>query len=150
MSESIADVLADLIARLDGRAAGLWVRAGESLRLVAFQPAPDLPDAVRDGFSEATRAVPLSSPDLSIVQAFVGKRPVLAVTETLPPETGSGRWLRAFGASCSLAVPVSGSDPHTTGVLSVAMRAVPSVPDEVAALLCLRGTGLLPAAPRDV
>ncbi len=143
MAEPMIEALADLNARLDGRAIGLWACEGEILRLVAFLPAADLPDSVRVGFVEATRAVPLSTLELSIVKARQEGEPVLAISETLPPELGSGYWLRAFGAACSLAVPVAGSDPGTTGVLSVATRTIPASPDAVAALLREAGTAML-------
>lgn len=149
MSESIPETLAALIARLDGRAAGVWVGNGDTLRLVAFQPSPDLPDSVRVGFTDATRTVPLSLPELAIVRACLEREPVLSIAESLPPDRGSGYWLRAFGAACSLAVPIVGSDPATTGVLSVAMRAVPTTPDKVAALLRTTGVALLDHSRRE-
>jgi hypothetical protein len=125
----VGQALDELLARHDGRAAGLWRRDGEALHLVAFRPAPDLADAVRAGFVAATNTVSLDATDLSVVRAAVEGRPVLAVAATLPPETGSGRWLRVFGASCSLAVPLPAADGRALGVLSVALR---HVPDEAA------------------
>ena len=143
MTTPITEALAALNARLDGRAAGLWVCAGETLRLVAFQPALDLPDAVREGFVSATREVPLSRRALSIAQACAEGTPVLSMAEALPPETGSGYCLRAFGAACSLAVPIAGTGAYPGGVLSVATRAVPASPEEVAALLRATGAAML-------
>jgi hypothetical protein len=138
MSGPVERALDELIARHDGRAAGLWRRDGDALRQVAFRPAPDLPDGVRDGFAAATLRVPLSATDLSIVQAAVAGRPVLAIASALPPDAGSGRWLRAFGAACSLAVPLGPS----RGVLSVALRSVPADPDGLAGAIRAIGDGL--------
>lgn len=143
MPESITEVLAALIARLDGRAAGFWLREGDTLRQVAFQSAADLPDSVRVGFMDATREVPLSLLELAIVSACLEGKPILSLAETLPPELGSGYWLRAFGAACSLAVPILGTDSGPTGVLSVATRVVPAAPEEVAALLRTTGATML-------
>ncbi|GIW88195.1 MAG: hypothetical protein KatS3mg108_2519 [Isosphaeraceae bacterium] len=106
-----------LIAELGGRAAGLWRIEGDALRLVAFLGADDLAKEVREGFEAATAVVGLTREELSIVRAVREGRVVVARAAELPPEVGSGYWLRAFGAERSVAVPVG------DGVLSVALPA---------------------------
>ncbi|MBX6312230.1 MAG: hypothetical protein IRY99_04825 [Isosphaeraceae bacterium] len=111
---------------LDARAAGLWCVAGDRLQLAAFAPAPDLPAAVAEGFARATDSVGLDQTSLGIVQAAMTARPAVSVAAALPAEVGSGRWLRAFGASRSVAVPLGDSSGRVVMVLSVAL---PEGPD---------------------
>lgn len=115
---------ANVVARLDalladfgGRATGLWRVEGDALRLVAFRAAADMPSPVREGFAAATAVVPLDRVELSIARAAREGVTVVARAAELPPEAGSGYWLRAFGAARSVAVPVAG------GVLSIALPA---------------------------
>src|SRR5207302_220236 len=113
--------LADLRSRLGGRAAGAWRVEGDHLALVAFDPAPDLPAEVAHGFEAATRSVDRTLVDLGIVRAATTGRVAVSVAAQLPADAGSGRWLRAFGAARSVAVPVVGDDEQVEAVISVAM-----------------------------
>ncbi len=132
--------LADLIRRFDGRAAGLWTFGEGTLSLAAFVAADDLPAEVASGFPEATRTVPLDRPDLAIVRAAMERGPVLTRAENLPAEGGSGYWLRAFGATCSVAVPIPGPDGRLAVVLSVALRRLPG--DAILVADVIRRVGL--------
>jgi hypothetical protein len=49
--------------------------------------------------------------------------PAISRAEELPPDSGSGRWLRAFGASRSVAVPIIDAKGSVRGVISVALPA---------------------------
>lgn len=94
---------------------------GDSLLQLAFEAAPDMPDAVARGFAEATRVVPLDRLELGIVKAAVERRTVVSVAVDLDPTAGSGYWLRAFGADRSVAVPRRDRSGTVVGVFSVAM-----------------------------
>jgi hypothetical protein len=113
----VSSVRADFCAR----AAGLWRLDGDRLILLAFDPAPDMPRAVADGFVAATRSVPLDPTPLGIVGAATTRAPVISLADQLPPSLGSGRWLRAFGASRSVAVPLLDSSETVRAVLSIAL-----------------------------
>ena len=119
--------LADLRARLDGRAAGAWIVAGDRLDQLAFAPAPDLPIDVSRRFAEATRSVDLARVELAIARAAATGRPVVSIAAELPPDAGSGYWLRAFGAARSVAVPIDGSGGTVGLVVSVALGMEPEV-----------------------
>lgn len=117
----LAAIVANIRTDLDARAAGLWRRDGDRLTLLAFDPAPDMPAAVADGFVAATRSVPLDPTPLGIVGAVVNRTPTLSLAAELPPDVGSGRWLRAFGAARSVAVPLLDDPDDVRAVLSVAL-----------------------------
>ena len=139
--DSVRDRLAALRDRLDGRAAGIWKVEGDRLVQVAFDPAPDLPREVAEGFAAATVAVDLARLELGIVEAAVSGRVAVSVAASLPAGAGSGYWLRAFGAARSVAVPVPGEDGPVALVVSVALGLEP--PNEAVAATILdafRGT----------
>jgi hypothetical protein len=92
---------------LNARATGLWHVEGDALVLDVFAPAEDMPADVAKGFSQATQRVPLSLRDLGVVRAALERQVVVSRAAELPPEVGSGYWLRAFGAERSVAVPLN-------------------------------------------
>ena len=106
-----------------GLAAGYWQLDAEGRRLVqvVFVPGDSLDPQVGREFAATTVEVSLSQTSLGIVVAAITGQPVVSRVEDLPANSGSGRWLRAFGASRSVAVPVQ--DPHGSvcGVVSVAL-----------------------------
>jgi hypothetical protein len=112
-----ADAALALVRALNARAAGLWHVEGEALVQDAFAPAPDLPPDVASAFARATLSVPLDRLALGIVRAAVERRVIVSIAAELPPEAGSGYWLRAFGAARSIAVPLDAG----RRVLSVAV-----------------------------
>ncbi|CAN5647577.1 hypothetical protein BH23PLA1_BH23PLA1_10840 [soil metagenome] len=126
-----------LRASFGGRASGLWVMDHENRRLrqVVFAPAPDLPAEVASTFANATRSVPLDRLDLGIVRAVADREPAVSVAEHLPADSGSGRWLRAFGAKRSVAVPLIDGEGIVQAVLSVALPEHPAEDSTVAALV---------------
>src|SRR4051812_32663029 len=106
--DQIRATVADECAAMGARAAGYWELDLEDRRLVqvAFVPGAGLnPDVGRE-FAAATLSVPLAQTNLGIVAAAVTGRPAISRVDELPPDSGSGRWLRAFEASRSVAVPV--------------------------------------------
>lgn len=130
MSEA-APMVAAIRAELGARAAGYWRREGEALALEAFETADDLATDVAAAFAEATRRVPLARADLGIVRALATAVPAVTVAAEEPAEGGSGKWLRAFGAACSIAVPLADDAGGLVAVLSVALPARPVEPGEV-------------------
>lgn len=113
--------LARLARSLQARAAGLWRYRDDRLDLVHFEPADDLPQPVTLGFSEATRSVPITAEGLGIVRAASAGVAAISVAQELDPASGSGHWLRAFGASRSVAVPLHDGAGQLWGVVSVAL-----------------------------
>jgi hypothetical protein len=117
--------IASLRVRLNARAAGWWRVEGDHVVLVAFDAAPDMPAEVSIGFVSATTTVSLARLDLGVVRAAVTNQVAVSRLDELPADTGSGLWLRRFGASRSVAVPTP------DGVVSVALGAEPE--DEIVA-----------------
>ena len=121
--ESMAAVVAETCTRLGARAAGYWRLDRQSDRLVqvAFAPGDGLdPEAARQ-FAKATALVHLDQAGLGIVAAAVTGEPAVSSVGSLPEDSGSGKWLRAFGASRSVAVPIQGPDGAVQGIFSVAL-----------------------------
>ena len=115
------DLDAALRARLNARAAGWWRLAGDTLELVAFAPADDLPETVAEGFTSATALVPLAATELGIVRAVLTGGPAVSRIEELSADGGSGLWLRRFGAVRSIAVPARDASGTIVRVVSVAL-----------------------------
>jgi hypothetical protein len=122
-------LLDTLLARLDARAAGVWRVEGDRLVQLAFKAAGDMPRDVAEGFAAATSEVALDRLELGIVGAVVERRRKVSLAAVLPEGSGSGYWLRAFGASRSVAVPVG---PF---VVSVALAEDGPTDNEVEAIL---------------
>ena len=97
--------LADAGQLLGARAAGIWRVDDADLVLTDFWAAPDLDPTVAEAFRLATMLVPTSRSDLGIVGAALDARPRVSIASELPPDSGSGVWLRQFGAVRSIAVP---------------------------------------------
>jgi len=123
--------VAGLLVALRARAAGFWRREGAALALGAFVPAPDLAPEVAEAFAAATRWVPLDRAELGIVRAVATAVPAVSIAADAPADAGSGKWLRAFGARCSVAVPLTDDSGAVVAVLSVAL---PERPAEVGAV----------------
>ena len=102
----VPERLADLARALSARAAGVWRVEGDRLVQVAFVAGEGLAEEVARAFAEATRSVSRAQGDLGIVRAATLGVVTASRTAELPAETGSGFWLRAFGASRSVAVPL--------------------------------------------
>lgn len=136
LAPAIESALGQVLAEFQGRAAGAWLVTSEMLQQFAFVAAPDLPRPVAQSFAEATRSVPRAKVDLGIVRAAVTGTITISRVSELPPESGSGHWLRQFGAERSIAVPVGRSE---TGppllVISIALGPEPPAADPVAARL---------------
>jgi hypothetical protein len=131
----------EVCAALGARAAGYWQLDQETERLVqlGFVPGVGLDPEVGRQFAAATAAVPLSQTSLGIVAAALTGQPAVSRVAELPADSGSGRWLRAFGASRSVAVPIRGEGGKIQGVFSVALTADSTLGDRLVAER-IRGT----------
>ncbi len=121
-----------LCGNLSACAAGYWQLDSLAGRLVqvAFVPGARLDPQIGHQFASATLEVELSQKNLGIVAAAMEGRPVVSRAIDLPEDSGSGRWLRAFGASRSVAVPIRGENGQVEGVLSVALPAEITLEDQ--------------------
>lgn len=131
-SSSPGAVVAALLRATGARAAGLWRVEGGCLVQAAFVACPEMPAEVARAFADATRSVALTEVPLGIVSAAVSGVPRVSRAEELPSNSGSGRWLRAFGAERSIAVPLRGAADTVIAVLSVALPSSRLNDDEVA------------------
>jgi hypothetical protein len=120
MPSSASSLVVSLRESLNARAAGFWRVLPDRLDQLAFSAAPDMLPAVALEFATATQSVPLDNPSLGIVQAATLRRTAVSIADQLPQDQGSGFWLRAFGAACSIAVPIE-QGGVLLGVLSVAL-----------------------------
>jgi hypothetical protein len=128
---------------LQARAAGFWrLGQGDSLERVAFDAGPEVPAEAARAFIEATRSVPLSQDDLGIVRAFLSGKTVVSRLAELPAEGGSGRWLREFGASRSVAEPIRDSRGTVWAVCSVALAESPLSEEIIAERIRAAALGL--------
>lgn len=124
-SPGVPDRLADLARALSARAAGVWRVDGDRLVQVAFVAGDGLAEEVARAFAEATRSVSRAQGDLGIVRAANLGVVTASRTAEIPAETGSGLWLRAFGASRSVAVPLFDASGSVHAVVSVALAESP-------------------------
>lgn len=122
-ANAIRILVRNICHELAACAAGYWRldRSLSQLRQVAFVPGPALDADVADRFAEATRSVMLSQRGLGIVVAAVSGEAAVSRVSELPADSGSGAWLRAFGASRSVAVPDRDEHGELRGVLAVAL-----------------------------
>jgi hypothetical protein len=119
------EIVTEICTTLGARAAGWWRLDDENGRLnqVAFVPGAGLDSDVAMAFAAATAAVSLRQKDLGIVIAASTGEPALSRVDELPSDFGSSHWLRAFGATRSIAVPIRDHEGTVMGVISVALPA---------------------------
>jgi hypothetical protein len=115
--------VAEISATLGACAAGYWRldRETECLVQLIFVPAAGLDLEIGRQFAAATKTVPLSDTSLGIVAAAVTGRTAVSRVAELAADSGSGRWLRLFAASRSVAVPLRDAFGSVIGVLSIAL-----------------------------
>ncbi len=121
----VPERLAHLARALSARAAGIWRVEGDWLVQVAFVAGDGLAEEVARAFAEATRSVSRAQGDLGIVRAATLGVVTASRSAELPAGTGSGLWLRAFGASRSVAVPLLDARGGVHAVVSVALAESP-------------------------
>jgi hypothetical protein len=132
--------VSDLCAALGACAAGYWRLDAKRKWLVqvVFVPGKSLDPHVGREFAAATIEVPLSHTDLGIVAAAITGQAAVSRVEDLPADSGSGRWLRAFEASRSVAVPIQDAHGSVYGVISVALPEQNQERDELIAARLMR------------
>jgi hypothetical protein len=110
--------------KAEGVATGSWKYDAETRQLLleGFIACDDMPKDVADRFTKATAEVPVTDTGLGIVLAARAMAPTEYKAEDLPPESGSGYWLRQFGADRSVAVPEIDAGGQLVRILSVAVR----------------------------
>jgi hypothetical protein len=121
--DDLSESVTSICTAFDGRAAGYWRLDQETglLSQLCFVPGADLDPEVGRQFAAATKSVSLSQTSLGIVAAAITGRPAVSRVDEIPADSGSGRWLRAFGASHSVAVPFRDAFGSVIGVLSIAL-----------------------------
>lgn len=114
------------------RATGCWRFVNGRLHLEAFLACPEMKPEVAAGFPVATADVPVTDTGLGIVLAARTRE----VTEyrgiDLPPDAGSGYWLRGFEADRSIAVPQLDASGNLVRILSVAVTGLDAPVDRYA------------------
>lgn len=111
-----------MVQSLGARAAGYWAVSEGRLVRQGFAACRDMDATVASEFLAATGELPRKRLDLSIVQAVVEGRTVIAEAQALGSSAGSGHWLRRFDAARSVAVPHKNEAGVVVGVLSVAVE----------------------------
>jgi hypothetical protein len=104
------------------RATGSWRFHDGHLILEAFLSCPEMNSDIAEGFPIATGRVPVTDTGLGIVLAARTKEVTEYRAIDLPPESGSGFWLRGFEADRSIAVPQLDEKGNLLRILSVAVR----------------------------
>lgn len=125
--------LRSALQALDGRAIGLWRIEADGLVQVCFD-APSIDPGAARRFAEATRSLELDRLNLGIVKAASTGKVTVSLVAELPAESGSGYWLRAFGAERSVAVPLEVNEGTIGWVFSIALGLSPEAA-EVARIL---------------
>jgi hypothetical protein len=120
--QSLFSRTAALRAELDAHGAGYWQVAGDRLEQRVFVPGPEIPEDVAREFAEATRSVSLDRTELGIVKAALSGEVAVSWAARLPDDAGSGGWLRRFGATRSVAVPIRDARGAIEAVFSVGLN----------------------------
>lgn len=135
--EPILQAISFVQMKAEAVATGSWKYDAESRRLLleGFQHAADMPKAVAEGFTKATADVPVTDTGLGIVLAARAMAQTEYRAEDLPPDSGSGYWLRQFGADRSIALPQTDSGGKLIRILSVAVKGLDRSPDDYADMI---------------
>ncbi|MDX2039388.1 MAG: hypothetical protein SFX72_22270 [Isosphaeraceae bacterium] len=137
MQDSDATRVADIRVRLGARAAGAWRLSDDSLVRTAFSHATDMPEDVVSSFCSASERFRLSDVEFGVVKAAVELLPVVS-RRSHSGSPGSGRWLEAFDADRSIAVPILDDSGRLAAVFAVALAADRFSDEEVADLVTER------------
>lgn len=141
----IRDRVEQLRRELGGRAAGFWTLDGDQLVQRTFVASPDLDAHVARTFASMTQRIAMVQRDLGVVQALRSGVSTTSIAIDLSAEAGSGHWLRAFGAACSVAVPVLDERAKPIAVISFALCEVPEVHSKIEEQIRELGQSLLSA-----
>lgn len=127
-SPTPGELLERLLGHFQARAVGWWRvnDTNSSLDQRGFCAVSEMPEETAREFETMTRAVPLSRVNLGIVKAAVTGQVAVSRALELPPDDGSGLWLRRFGAERSVAVPIEDSRGIVVEVISIALGTEPT------------------------
>lgn len=103
------------------RATGSWRYHDKRLTIEFFMACPEMKSDVAAGFPQATADVPVTDTGLGIVLAARARQTTQYRAIDLPPDAGSGYWIRAFEADRSVAVPQFDEAGQLIRILSVAV-----------------------------
>lgn len=120
-TQSPQQLIGTLRERLGARAAGWWRVNDDTLRLVSFAAADDLPGPAATAFVAATLEVGTHQTELAIALAASTRRAAIMTTDASAPDSASGHWLSQFGAKRSIAVPFEDAFGSVVRVVSVAL-----------------------------
>jgi hypothetical protein len=122
MSDAAMRAVAYVHERAGARATGCWRFEPGRLLIEAFVACAEMKPEVARDFPVATADVPVTDTGLGIVLAARTRQVTEYRAIDLPPDAGSGFWLRGFEADRSIAVPQLDSAGNLVRILSVAVR----------------------------
>ena len=121
MQQNIRNAVAHVHEKAGARATGSWHYGDKRLTIEFFMACPEMNPEVAAGFPQATADVPVTDTGLGIVLAARAQQTTEYRAIDLPPDAGSGFWIRAFEADRSVAVPQFDPSGHLIRILSVAV-----------------------------
>jgi hypothetical protein len=121
INQAVQQAVAHVHAKAAARATGSWSYRDNQLTLEFFMACPEMKPEVATGFPQATAYVPVTDTGLGIVLAARTRQTTEYRALDLPPDSGSGYWIRAFEADRSVAVPQFDATGQLIRILSVAV-----------------------------
>lgn len=119
--ENVRQAVAFVHQKAHARATGSWLYVNKRLTIEFFMACPEMKIEVAEGFPKATADVPVTDTGLGIVLAARAGVTTEYRAIDLPPDAGSGYWIRAFEADRSVAVPQFDAAGKLKRILSVAV-----------------------------
>lgn len=135
IEENIVQAVAFVHEQATAVATGSWRYENKRLYLEAFRACAGMNPDVVQGFQQATADVPVTDTGLGIVLAARSKEVTEYRAEDLPPDSGSGYWLRNFPADRSVAVPQLDAGGNLVRILSVAVLGVDRPSNDYAGII---------------
>lgn len=136
ISPHVEKAVAFVHQQAGARATGSWRYADKRLYLESFKACSEMNPEVASGFPLATADVPVTDTGLGIVLAARSKEVTEYRAEDLPPDAGSGYWLRGFEADRSIAVPQLDNSGNLVRILSVAVVGLERPMNDYAEIIC--------------
>lgn len=132
--ENVRRAVAYVHEKAGARATGSWRYADRRLSIEYFMACPEMKPEVAEGFPKATADVPVTDTGLGIVLAARAGVTTEYRAIDLPPDAGSGYWIRAFEADRSVAVPQFDAAGNLKRILSVAVTGLDRPTDDYEAI----------------
>lgn len=121
IDQAVVNAVSHVHAKACAVATGSWKYHDRRLALEFFKACPEMKPEVAAGFPQATADVPVTDTGLGIVLAARAGQTTEYRAIDLPPDAGSGYWIRAFEADRSVAVPQFDTSGQLIRILSVAV-----------------------------